>query len=280
MAEQDSPSVSELRIDQTIEAISYSESLSLASRGILSESVFKAMRNEILEAEKAGPSSVMHLFNVKINLGVAYMQFGNQNPDPGYWYDESEKLFMAVLNIHPEFEPAIKNLAAVRRNRRVRAGISIDGDSKIEEQGSTQKLFPVSNDARRSAKADSRRSILSKIESEGQNTCIDKGRGSPRFLTIGIPTVPRIGGQRYLTQTLSSILDQLPTRSDHPLYRSIIVVILNNRPGNHSEFDELKSQIHGSQYSHFFRFEEAHIEDTPIDPQRSWWHDQAKVQIP
>ena len=234
------------------------------------------MRNEILEAEKAGPASAVYSFDVRINLGVAFMQLGNQSPGPFLMYNESENMFLSVLKVHPEYEPANRNLAAVRRNKRIRAGIEMDDDSKEASQQVKKK--PKVHSVSR-AKPSWGESIDTLIRS-ASTTCTDS-KHAERFLTIGIPTVPRAGGQRYLTQTLSAIMHQLPTRPDNPFFKAILVLVLNNRPGMHTEFEDLKKQLQHSQYSHYFSFQEVEVDEDaiPHDPRRVWRHEQAKVRL-
>lgn len=61
------------------------------------------------------------------------------------------------------------------------------------------------------------------------------------WLTIGIPTVPRKTGADYLTLTLESLLEELPLDSSDPLYGRVRVLVMNNRPGNHSVFYQVGS---------------------------------------
>ena len=56
------------------------------------------------------------------------------------------------------------------------------------------------------------------------------------WLTVGIPTVPRKTGADYLTRTLETLLDELPADDTDPLYGRVRVLVMNNRPGNHSVF--------------------------------------------
>ena len=264
-----------------MEFISYAEALSLASRGILTEAVLRSMRNEISRAEKEGPSKSMHLFDARINLGVALMQLGNQSPNPSKLYDESENLFLSILKLHPEYEPAIRNIGIVRKNRRIRAGVAIDDDSRNEER---HQALLIPTRTRRNKTAGARLSLSSTMQDEKQAACTNAKKSKRRFLTIGIPTVPRANDQHYLTQTLNAIIEQLPTRSDNPFYDSVVVVVQNNRPGKHTEFDELKSQIEQSDFSNYFQFKEAVVDDEdafPIDPSRQmfWRREQSKVRF-
>ena len=61
--------------------------------------------------------------------------------------------------------------------------------------------------------------------------CADKA-----WLTIGIPTVPRKSGADYLTRTLSTMMEELPLDSTDPLFKRVRVLVMNNRPGNHTVF--------------------------------------------
>lgn len=56
------------------------------------------------------------------------------------------------------------------------------------------------------------------------------------WLTVGIPTVPRKTGADYLTRTLETLLEELPADDTDPLYGRVRVLVMNNRPGNHSVF--------------------------------------------
>jgi hypothetical protein len=84
-----------------------------------------------------------------------------------------------------------------------------------------------------------------------------------RWLTIGIPTVPRKGNPDYLSQTVDAIINQLPTRADDPFYAKVMVVILNNRPKQqHIIFDEVKRRVESSPHHIYFKFEEASVQDS------------------
>ena len=80
--------------------------------------------------------------------------------------------------------------------------------------------------------------------------------GQERWLTSGIPTVPRRHGERYLEQTLSAIAQQLPLRHEDPNYHRVMIVVLNNLPGNHAVFDAAKVQYEAGPYAAYFRFVE------------------------
>ena len=56
------------------------------------------------------------------------------------------------------------------------------------------------------------------------------------WLTIGIPTVPRKSEADYLSRTLETLLQELPADSTDPLHARVRVLVMNNRPGNHSVF--------------------------------------------
>ena len=86
--------------------------------------------------------------------------------------------------------------------------------------------------------------------------------GAGRWLTIGIPTVPRKHGERYLEQTMNAIVQQLPLRQDDPLFDRVMVVVLNNKPGQHSVFDQVRSQYESGAYARYFKFVEQEIAQT------------------
>ena len=56
------------------------------------------------------------------------------------------------------------------------------------------------------------------------------------WLAIGIPTVPRKSGADYLTRTLSTMMEELPLDPTDPLFKRVRVLVMNNRPGNHTVF--------------------------------------------
>ncbi|CAK0787359.1 hypothetical protein CVIRNUC_010579 [Coccomyxa viridis] len=63
------------------------------------------------------------------------------------------------------------------------------------------------------------------------------------WLTVGIPTVPRRNEADYLTRTLETLLQELPSDSTDPLYARVRVLVMNNRPGNHSVFYAVKERV-------------------------------------
>ncbi|CAL5222351.1 g4702 [Coccomyxa viridis] len=63
------------------------------------------------------------------------------------------------------------------------------------------------------------------------------------WLTVGIPTVPRKTGADYLTRTLETLLEELPADDTDPLYGRVRVLVMNNRPGNHSVFYALRERV-------------------------------------
>ena len=56
-----------------------------------------------------------------------------------------------------------------------------------------------------------------------------------------MPTVPRKSGADYLTRTLATLLEELPLDQTDPLYKRVRVLVMNNRPGNHSVFYEVRA---------------------------------------
>jgi hypothetical protein len=89
----------------------------------------------------------------------------------------------------------------------------------------------------------------------------DSVKDSKRWLTIGIPTVPRKGNPDYLSQTVDAIIKQLPLHADDPLYAKVMVVVLNNKPGQHTLFDQVRRDIENGPYRFYFRFEESAVQD-------------------
>ena len=83
--------------------------------------------------------------------------------------------------------------------------------------------------------------------------------GQERWLTIGIPTVPRRHGERYLEQTLSAIAQQLPLRHEDPNYRRVMIVVLNNQPGKHAVFDAARAKYEAGPYAAYFKFVEQSV---------------------
>ena len=59
------------------------------------------------------------------------------------------------------------------------------------------------------------------------------------WLTIGIPTIPRKDNTDYLSRTLSTLLEELPLSPTDLLYRRVKVIVMNNRPGNHSAWQKV-----------------------------------------
>ena len=63
------------------------------------------------------------------------------------------------------------------------------------------------------------------------------------WLTVGIPTVPRKTGADYLTRTLETLLEELPGDDTDPLHGRVRVLVINNRPGNHSVFYAVRCRL-------------------------------------
>ncbi len=78
------------------------------------------------------------------------------------------------------------------------------------------------------------------------------------WLTVGIPTVPRKTGADYLTRTLETLLEELPADDTDPLYGRVRVLVMNNRPGNHSVFYAVRFP-HCSLHLHRRCTESVHI---------------------
>ncbi len=57
---------------------------------------------------------------------------------------------------------------------------------------------------------------------------------------MGIPTFPRKENADYLTRTLETLLEELPADMSDPLHGRVRVLVMNNSPGNHSVFDQVR----------------------------------------
>ena len=68
------------------------------------------------------------------------------------------------------------------------------------------------------------------------------------WLVVGVPTAPRAGDADYLTETLETLLDELPDETEtdgthHPLFRRVRVVVMNTKPGRHEVFDKVRARF-------------------------------------
>ena len=66
------------------------------------------------------------------------------------------------------------------------------------------------------------------------------------WLLIGIPTIPRPSGADYLTATLSHVVDALPDELTDPMAGQVRCMVVNQRPGDHPAFEELRRQYTAS----------------------------------
>ena len=62
------------------------------------------------------------------------------------------------------------------------------------------------------------------------------------WLLIGIPTVPRPNGADYLTATLSLMVDALSDEPTDPMSGQVRCMVVNQRPGGHPTFEQLRRQ--------------------------------------
>ena len=70
-------------------------------------------------------------------------------------------------------------------------------------------------------------------------------RGAGKYwLSIGIPTVPRKDDTDYLTRTLSTLLEELPLDPTDILYAKVKVIVMNNRPSNHTAWQQASNLSH------------------------------------
>eukprot|EP01039_Chlorochromonas_danica_P012863 gene12863-14819_t len=85
-----------------------------------------------------------------------------------------------------------------------------------------------------------------------------------KWLVIGIPTVARRNDLDYLLKTLAAMVDQLPLDRDDPLYRRVLVHVINMQVNSdphprHVVFDQAKGLYgpgSGSPYAPYFKFSE------------------------
>jgi hypothetical protein len=217
------------------------------------------------------------------------------------FYEEAEMLFRSALSLSPEHDGALRNLNSVQKNWRLRAqGQNQNLKTAIEssalpvhqqEQGDNVSLIMQNLETNRIDRTSPTETKLEGDSSDMSNSLgmtkgeAEGGESSPftprendsksphcsggkdenvgqRWLTIGIPTVPRKNNPDYLMRTVKAITNQLPTRPDEALYCRVMVVVMNNRPGTHSQFEDVKSLVEGGPYSPYFMFLEAGVEDT------------------
>lgn len=81
--------------------------------------------------------------------------------------------------------------------------------------------------------------VLSCLQLEEAVARISEKGGGKAWLTVGIPTIPRKTGVDYLTRTLETLLEDLPLDPTDPLYGKVRVLVMNNRPGNHTVFNKV-----------------------------------------
>jgi len=247
--------------------MSYSEAMNLAMNGNIFQGIVDAMKRELLRAERSGDFGYIN--QIKVNIAVSLMQLAARTYYPKMYmqmYFESEKYLLSVLSVDPGHELANSNLASVRRNRDYR-------DPKDEIQPSEPPKVPLEKQQRSGGSAPEKKHAASGLASQCGSEGQCNGIFGKRWLTIGIPTVPRRGDPDYLNQTINAITKQLPTRPDDPLYGRVLVVILNNLPGQHTLFDDVRRRIESGPHRSYFRFEEAEIptHDGINNPENHVW---------
>ena len=108
---------------QTKSDITYEQALERASNGFTDFEIINAIKAELKRSEG---SSTEHAVDVKINLGAALLNMGNNAGDLSTYeqlYLESESVLHSVLASHPGHKGAEQNLAAVLRNMRMRKAL-------------------------------------------------------------------------------------------------------------------------------------------------------------
>ena len=100
--------------------------------GELDDEVIDAIRREHAAVERSGP--VSRRVEVKSNLGSALLNMANAATNPAEYvrmYKESEELLLAALKLEPLHTDAKANLAAVRKNLKIRPGVDEDADGAV-----------------------------------------------------------------------------------------------------------------------------------------------------
>lgn len=96
---------------------------------------------------------------------------------------------------------------------------------------------------------------------------IDRQANAPAdkpWLVVAIPTVPRQGkvdAEQYLDKTLTSYASQIPILSSDPFYSQVRVLVCNNRPNKHEQFNALRNKYKGK--SHFVFYEQSIADPDP-----------------
>lgn len=88
--------------------------------------------------------------------------------------------------------------------------------------------------------------IIKQFENEKkeiENNCkLKHDNNNNKWLTIGIPTIGRRNNEDYLLQTLSSLVDQLPSEPTDLFYNNVLIVVVNlqTNPLEHQRYQEAK----------------------------------------
>lgn len=87
-----------------------------------------------------------------------------------------------------------------------------------------------------------------------------------KWLLIGIPTVPRAHGEKYLLHTLESISKELPDDPLNLVYGRIIVHVVNVYGSTHDVFEEAKANFGTGNKSMYFKFTSLEAGEILPDP--------------
>ena len=96
---------------------------------------------------------------------------------------------------------------------------------------------------------------------DGLSTAV-VSKGRLPYLVVVIPTIPRPGGVDYLSSTVWEWLRQAPDSSEDILFREVLLVVVNLRPGEHAVFDRLKKEVSRSSRQWAVEFQELSV---PLD---------------
>jgi len=92
-------------------------------------------------------------------------------------------------------------------------------------------------------------------------------RAGAKWLVIAMPTVPRKSSEasRYLEESLAAFAAQMPTSSADPLFDHVVLMVCNNRPDRHEQFNSLRAKYQATVHRDHFAFVEQSIANPEPD---------------
>ena len=116
------------------------------------------------------------------------------------------------------------------------------------------------------AKGSTTSSIISSLLKSNTGDSHDAIGSGRKWLVMGIPTVPRVHGEKYLLQTLDSISKELPDDPLNLLYGKILIYVVNVHGAQHAVFDEASALYLSSAKAMYFRFATLEAGELLADP--------------